>query len=215
MTSANPGGLGGLIRDPDEAERRIDQWAQGFAEKAQRYQAAQERAEQLRLSATNSDGSVRVTVRADGSVSDLAFTEKVRSMPLTELSAQILNTMQKAQANIAGEVGAVMSEQLGDEDAETRSVMLENLRTRFPEPPEVQEIADPSAERWASGEEPPAAEPPRAGQPPMTPPPMPPSTPPGQPPHQGPPGQPPAPRNRPRPRPDDYDNFDDGDPLRD
>lgn len=136
------GGLGGFGRDPDEIEHRLDQWAQGFAAKAQRYQAAQERTEQLRSTASSRDGGVRVTVRADGSVTDLVFTEKIRSLPLTELSAQILATMRSAQANIVNQVSAVMTEQLGDEDAQTRAVMLDNLRQRFPEPPDGQTVQE-------------------------------------------------------------------------
>jgi DNA-binding protein YbaB len=134
MTNAN--GLGDLMRDPDEAQQRIDQWAQGFAAKAQRYQAAQERTEQIRLTATSSDGAVKVTVGADGGVTDLVFSNKVRSFPLPELSAQILSTMRRAQADIATRVGEVMAEQLGEEDLQTRSLMLNSLQSRFPAPEE-------------------------------------------------------------------------------
>ncbi|WP_020667015.1 YbaB/EbfC family nucleoid-associated protein [Amycolatopsis nigrescens] len=150
-----PNGLGSFSRDPDEAQARVDEWAQGFARKAQRYQAAQAEAEQIRLTASNGDGSVRVTVRADGSVTDLEFANKARTMPLPELSAQILTTMRRAQADIAGRVGEVMAEQLGDEDLETRTVMLDSLRSRFPDPDAEDEPAP----------EPPAAEPPATPEP--------------------------------------------------
>jgi len=132
VTSAN--GLGDLMRDPDETIRRMDEWAAGFAAKAERYQAAQEQTEQLRLTATSSDGAVSVTVGADGTVTDLVFTNKVRSFPLEELSRQILGTMRRAQSGIADRVGEVMAQSLGDEDRETRSAMLDSLRGRFPDP---------------------------------------------------------------------------------
>lgn len=131
MTAAN--GLGDLMRDPDEAEARLDEWAAGFQRKAERYQAAQERTEDLRLSATNSDGSVKVTVRADGSVTDLDLSGRARSMELDELSSQILNTMRRAQSRIAESVSEVMTEEVGEEDPETRSMLIDNLRQRFPE----------------------------------------------------------------------------------
>ncbi|WP_370943771.1 YbaB/EbfC family nucleoid-associated protein [Amycolatopsis sp. cg5] len=131
-------GLGEFMRDPDEAQRKMDEWAQGFADKAERYRAAQERTEQIRLTATNSDGAVRVTVGADGGVRDLEFTHKAKSYALDELSRQILTTMRRAQGDIANRVAEVMTEQLGDEDQQTRSLMLNTLRSRFPEPePEV------------------------------------------------------------------------------
>lgn len=140
MTAAN--GLGDLMRDPDEAEARLDEWAAGFQRKAERYQAAQERTEDLRLSATNSDGSVKVTVRADGSVTDLDLSGRARSMELDELSSQILNTMRRAQSRIAESVSEVMTEEVGEEDPETRSMLIDNLRQRFPQVDDEEEDAD-------------------------------------------------------------------------
>ncbi|MET9001720.1 YbaB/EbfC family nucleoid-associated protein [Amycolatopsis sp. Hca4] len=134
-----PNGIGGLMQDPDEAIRRMDDWAAGFAAKAQRYQAAQEETERLRLTATSSDGAVSVTVGADGTVTDLTFSNKVKSFPLDELSRQILTTMRRAQSGIAERVAGVMAEKLGDEDRETRSLLLDNLRGRFPDPDEPDE----------------------------------------------------------------------------
>lgn len=144
------GGFASLGSDPDEALRGIEQWAQGFADKAARYHAVQNETEQIRLSATSPDGRVKVTVRADGSVTDLQFTDKIRSMQPAELSAQILATMRKAQADIAGRVGAVMTAHLGDEDLQTRTMTLENLRERFPE--QADEVSADTeavaAEKW-------------------------------------------------------------------
>jgi len=162
MTSV--GGLGDFIRDPDEAQRRMDEWAQGFAKKAERYQAAQEQTEQIRLTATSGDGAVKVTVGADGGVTDLVFSNKARSFPLPELSATILSTMHRAQADIANRVATVMAENLGDEDVETRSLMLDSLRSRFPEP-----VEDPAAPPPPAPIPPPAAGPPTPGAPPRRP----------------------------------------------
>lgn len=143
MTSPN-NGLGDLMRDPEESIRRMDDWAAGFAAKAERYQAAQEQTERLRLTATSGDGAVSVTVGADGTVTDLTFSNKVKSFPLEELSRQILTTMRRAQSGIAERVAGVMAEQLGDEDRETRTLLLDNLRGRFPDPDEPDEPAPPA-----------------------------------------------------------------------
>ncbi|MBP2325038.1 DNA-binding protein YbaB [Kibdelosporangium banguiense] len=196
MSQPDTGGIAGFVRDPEAMQLRIQQWAQGFEAKAERYKAAQAQTEQLRLSAASSDGSVRVTVRADGTVSDLEFTEKVRSMPLTELSAQILGTMRRAQSGIADKVNEVMTEQLGDEDQQTRAVTLDSLRTRFPEQDPVTE--EPGSDNWDYPDEgaPPAQHSATPPAPPVPPPPAPPA--------------PPAPPRR-RPRRDDED--DDFDPF--
>ncbi|WP_329062593.1 YbaB/EbfC family nucleoid-associated protein [Amycolatopsis sp. NBC_01480] len=138
MTSAG-GGLGDLMRDPDEAIRRMDEWAAGFARKAERYAAAQEETERLRLTASSPDGTVRVTVGADGVVSDLVFSSKTRTMPPEELSRMVLETMRRAQAGITERVAEVMTENLGEEDQETRGVLLDSLRGRFPDPDEPED----------------------------------------------------------------------------
>ncbi|UOZ04778.1 YbaB/EbfC family nucleoid-associated protein [Amycolatopsis sp. WQ 127309] len=146
MTSPNgSNGLGDLMRDPDETIRRMDDWAAGFAAKAERYQAAQAETERLRLTATSGDGAVSVTVGADGTVTDLTFSNKVKSFPLEELSRAILTTMRRAQSGIAERVAGVMAENLGDEDRDTRTLMLDSLRGRFPDPDEPDDPAAPPA----------------------------------------------------------------------
>src|SRR3954465_14074729 len=100
------------MRDPDEAAASIDAWAQGLSAKADRYRSAQQRTEEIRLTSSTSDGSVRVTVRADGSVTDLQLAGRARTMPLDELSSQILATMRRAQAGIAEQVAMVLAEEV-------------------------------------------------------------------------------------------------------
>jgi DNA-binding protein YbaB len=133
----------GTSRDPDEIMAGIDRWAQGFADKAQRYQAAQQQTEQLRLTASSANGVVRVTVGADGNVTALELGNKVRTMPPEDIAAQILDTMRRAQSGIAERVSEVMTAQLGDEDQETRAEMLGTLRTRFPRLEEEEEEEAP------------------------------------------------------------------------
>ncbi|WAL69283.1 YbaB/EbfC family nucleoid-associated protein [Amycolatopsis cynarae] len=152
------GGLDGLMRDPEQAAASIDAWAEGLAAKADRYRAAQERTEEIRLSSANSDGSVRVTVRADGSITDLVLTGRARSMPLDELSAQILTTMRRAQARIADRVGEVLTEEIGDEDPQTHAMMVDNLRVRFPDLETDEEPDEGEDEPPATGKAAPAPE---------------------------------------------------------
>ena len=207
MPGESRGGFAALGANPDEAERRIQEWAQGFADKAQRYQAVREQTEQLRLTAANSDGRIKVTVRADGSVVDLQFTDKVRQMQPGELAAQILATMHKAQADIANRVGAVMTENLGEEDQQTRTMMLDSLRERFPEQPDEPEPVAETSSKWDVPDDEPARE---SG----------PRSPQGLPQSPSPstPNPPPNPPQRSSNQDDDYEDGDFGpdfDPLRD
>ena len=205
-------GVVGLTGSPEEAEERIAQWARGFEEKAQRYQEVAQDTEQIRLTESSSDGRVKVTVGPDGSMTDLEFSEKIRSMQLRELSSLILDTMRRAQSGIVGRVGEVMTAHLGDEDEQTRAMMLDTLRGRFPEEVPEPEAEQPSA-KWnfeqgnASDEQAGPGDSPNPGTRPET-------------------GPGPAPKARPdsgtpKPEPkrggdDDLDDFgDDFDPLRD
>lgn len=156
MPEQSQGGFASVGSDPDAAQRRIEQWAQGFADKAQRYQAMRDATEQIRLTAASPNGRVRVTVRADGSVTDLELTDKIRTMPPAEISAQILATMRKAQGDIASQVGAVMAEHLGDEDVRTRSMMTDRLREQFPEEPDESATGSEASGKWDAPEEDPA-----------------------------------------------------------
>ncbi|MGW1681918.1 YbaB/EbfC family nucleoid-associated protein [Saccharopolyspora sp. NPDC002376] len=200
MPGQNQGGFAAIGADPDDAERRIQEWAKGFEEKAQRYQAMQAETEQLRLTASSNGGHIKVTVRADGSVTDLEFTDKIRSMPPSELAAQILSTMHRAQSDIANKVGETMTAHLGDEDQETRTMMLDNLRERFPEEPEDEEQEPETSSKWDG----PAEEEDHTPPPPA--PPAPPAAA---------PNPPAAPKKKPNFEDDDDEFGPDFDPLRD
>jgi hypothetical protein len=131
---------------PDEAKARLDQWAAGLSAKAAKYESVARQTDALRLSASSVSNFVKVTVRADGSVTDLEFGPKARTVPMPELATLILDTMHRAQAGIAGRVGDVLAAELGDDDPETRELMLAELRGRFPDPDDDEAPASESGE---------------------------------------------------------------------
>jgi DNA-binding protein YbaB len=188
-------GIPGFAASPEDAVRNIDNWAQGLADKARRYREAQADTEALRLSATSPDGGVRVTVGADGGVTDLHLDERVRAVRASELAATIMETMRRAQSGIADRVSAVMADHLGaDEDLHTRATVLTQLRDRFPD--QADEPQEPDERTFEPVEDDPAP-PPVARPAPV-----------------------PDPPRRPRRPPGDPDDLDDGvdethDPLRD
>jgi len=139
-------GVMAMNGSPDEAKAKLDQWAAGLSAKAAKYESVARQTEDLRLSATSVSNFVRVTVRADGSVTDLEFGPKARTVPMPELATLILDTMRRAQAGIAGRVGDVLAAELGDDDPETRELMLTELRGRFPDPGEDGEPPAPESD---------------------------------------------------------------------
>jgi DNA-binding protein YbaB len=151
-------GVTAMSGSPDDALARLDQWAAGFTAKAEKYESVARQTGELRLSATSVSGLVRVTVRADGSVTDLEFGPKAHTVPMPELAAMILDTMRKAQAGIAGRVGDVLAAELGDDDRQTRELMLADLRGRFPDPEtdteDPADTAEPADDDAAQDDEP-------------------------------------------------------------
>lgn len=136
--AAGGGGLAGagmahsaFNGDADGAEERMAEWSRALSDKADRYREAGKRTEELRLSAVSPDGAVQVVVKADGSLVDLQFGDRARTIPLEHLSVVVMETVRQAQATIADEVSDVMSRTLGDEDQQTRDMVLGNLRSRF------------------------------------------------------------------------------------
>jgi hypothetical protein len=96
------------------------------------------------LTATSGDGAISVTVAANGSVIDLAFTNSVKSFQLAELSQQILATMRRAQAGITDRVAEVMNEQLGTDDDAARTALVDSLRDVSP----TLMVRTGNVERW-------------------------------------------------------------------
>ncbi|OXM59822.1 YbaB/EbfC family nucleoid-associated protein [Amycolatopsis vastitatis] len=147
-------GVMAMSGSPDEARAHLDQWAAGLSAKAEKYESVARRTGDLRLSATSVSDFVRVTVRADGSVTDLEFGPKARTVPMPELAALILGTMRRAQAGIAGRVGEVLAAELGDDDPQTRELMLADLRGRFPDPGDEPPEPESGDEAAAQDDEP-------------------------------------------------------------
>jgi len=69
----------------DEMPRRLSQWAQGFADKAEQFHAMRSQVEQIQVSESSGDGAVRVTVDSRGALTELAFTDRIREVSGAEL----------------------------------------------------------------------------------------------------------------------------------
>ncbi|HEY0636060.1 MAG TPA: YbaB/EbfC family nucleoid-associated protein [Pseudonocardiaceae bacterium] len=119
---------------PEETERRVEQWAADFAAKADRYQQMQARISQVRATESSSDGMVQVTVDSGGVVTDLVLSDRAGQVRPQQLSAQILDTMRRAQSRLTDQVQQVMVGTVGDDPATVQAV-VSNYEQRFPEPP--------------------------------------------------------------------------------
>jgi DNA-binding protein YbaB len=118
-----------------DAERRIEQWADQVAQKAERYQAMQARVAEITVTESSSDGAVRLTVASSGVVTDLELSDRATEQPARQLAAQIMDTMRRAQGKLSGQVAEVMQASVGD-DQETVAAVVSSYQQRFPEQPD-------------------------------------------------------------------------------
>jgi hypothetical protein len=109
-------------------------WQEQIAQNAERYRELRQRLSQASLTETSRDGTVKVTVSADGLVTDLVLKERWHPPPLPELAAEIMDCLSRAQARIPDLVRQTMAEVVGTPDAGAHLV-LTDTRNKFPEPP--------------------------------------------------------------------------------
>ncbi|MGQ0717179.1 MAG: YbaB/EbfC family nucleoid-associated protein [Pseudonocardiales bacterium] len=118
--------------DPDQLERQLSQWAQGFADKAQRFDAMRAEVEQIQVTESSTDGAVRVTIDSSGAPIDLALTDKIGGMPPSEVAALVMTCMRRAQQQLAGQVHHAMAATVGAEEPVVEHV-VSGYRQRFRE----------------------------------------------------------------------------------
>jgi hypothetical protein len=118
--------------DPDQAERQISQWAQGFTDKAERFGATRAQAEQIQVTESSADGAVRVTIDSSGAPIDLALSSKISGMPPSEVAAVVMDCMRRAQRQLAGQLRHAMAATVGAEEPVIEHV-VSGCRQRFGE----------------------------------------------------------------------------------
>ena len=116
--------------DVDHSERQLSQWAQGFADRAERFHAMRANLEQVTVSESAAEGAVRVTVDASGQLTDLAFTDKIRDMAPSQVAAQVMAGLRRAQQQLAPLVRETMIAAIGPEHELVEQV-LRGYRERF------------------------------------------------------------------------------------
>jgi DNA-binding protein YbaB len=118
--------------DPDQVERQLTQWAQGFADNAKQFGAMRARIEQIQVTESSTDGAVRVTIDSSGAPIDLTLTDKIGGLPPSEVAALVMACMQRAQQRLAGQVRHTMAATVGAEEPVVEHV-VSSYRQRFGE----------------------------------------------------------------------------------
>lgn len=184
----------------DGAERMVSDWNKRIQDAAQRYQAMAERVQELSVTERSAGGAIEVTINSKGILTNLAIAENTKPPSMSQLSGQIMSTVQRAQARIPQLLQEAMAETIGTED-ETANRVFAEAKQHFPEPPAEDPPAPEPDRQLKFGPAADDAEPPLPNPPNPTPPPPPRPT-------REPPAPPPQPRRKRGPD-DEDDDFGD------
>ncbi|WP_016697646.1 YbaB/EbfC family nucleoid-associated protein [Actinoalloteichus spitiensis] len=113
----------------DAMLRGFQEQMQAKLRQADQLQAA---AREARVSERSRDGAVSVTVDSNGGMTALDLTPAAMTRRPEELSAQILDTLRRAQARIADQMREVLTPILG-EDSESLNAVMGGYQERFPQ----------------------------------------------------------------------------------
>lgn len=194
-----------MPEDIGASERMLGQWQRSIQEKAERYQEMATRVQGMTISESSRDGSVRLTIGSNGILTNLEIAESAKDKRMAEVSAEVMRTLQRAQARIPELLQQAMAETIGTQD-ETANVLFDEAKRNFPAPPHEDVPPPPTVGREIrfgieDDDTPPAASRPGPPAQPFTPQPF-------SPPTFSPPTAPPPPPRRPARRPDEDDDFD-------
>ncbi|MFD0204619.1 MULTISPECIES: YbaB/EbfC family nucleoid-associated protein [Saccharothrix] len=177
-----------MPEDIGASERMLSQWQQSIEQKAERYQEMAARVQGMTISEASRDGSVRLTIGSNGILTHLEIAESARDKRMAEVSAEVMRTLQRAQARIPELLQQAMAETIGTQD-ETANVLFNEAKRNFPTPPHEDPAPPPVGRELRFGIEDDDAPTSRPA------------------PRSAPPSTPPPPSRRPQRRPDEDDDF--------
>jgi hypothetical protein len=136
----------GMPDSIDASDAMIDNWTKRLEENAARYQALADRVQGQSVTERSKDGTVQVTVDSRGLLKNLVIAETATSKRMAEVSAQVMQLVQRAQARIPELLQQAMTETTGTGDQAAAEIVREAQST-FPEPPPDPEPAFPEPDR--------------------------------------------------------------------
>ena len=131
-----------MPEDIGASERMLGQWQQSIEQKAERYQEMATRVQGMTVSESSRDGSVRLTIGSNGILTHLEIAESARDKRMAEVSAEVMRTLQRAQARIPELLQQAMAETIGTQD-ETANVLFNEAKRNFPTPPHEEPAPPP------------------------------------------------------------------------
>jgi DNA-binding protein YbaB len=110
------------ILDPEGALEHLAQWKDGIDRLASDTQLMSDRLQELRLTATDPEGLVTVTVDASGVLLDLTLDAKLRGRDPADLARTILDTVSTARRGTAERAEQIIADTVGTESPAARAL---------------------------------------------------------------------------------------------
>lgn len=130
----------GEIPGPEESRERLAAWKGKIEQLASDTQAMSNQMQDLRVTMSDPNHMVTVTVDSTGTLLDLQLSERSRRVDLQHVSQTVMDTIREAKAQVAEKAKEIIEETLGGDSAAGRAI-AERVRNQLMPP------ADPE-ERW-------------------------------------------------------------------
>ena len=111
----------GLL-DPGGAMDRLDAWKGRIDRLAADTKAMSDRLRELRLTVTDRDGLVELTVDSVGALVDLRLTPRILRLPPEQVAATIMDTLRVAKARLADQAQEIIASTVGTESVAARTI---------------------------------------------------------------------------------------------
>lgn len=128
----------GPIPDPEESRERLLAWKGKIDQLAADTRAMSDRMQELRVTMSDPNHMVSVTVDSTGNLLDLQLTERSRRAEIQFVSQTIMETIREAKAQVAEQAAEIIESALGTESGAGRAI-AERVRTQLMPPPEPEE----------------------------------------------------------------------------
>lgn len=134
--------MDGNILDPDGARERLAAWKDRIEKLAADTKTMSDRLQDVRITATDPNGLVELTIDSTGALVDLKLTSKMERTKPDVVSQTIMETLVQAKHQLADRSQEIIADTVGTESAAARAIsesVGNHLRTdepaeRAPEP---------------------------------------------------------------------------------
>jgi DNA-binding protein YbaB len=110
------------ILDPDGAREQLEAWRGRIDRLASDTKAMSDQLQQLRVSASDRDGIVEVTVDSSGSLVDLKLNPRMARVSSDALARTIMETVREAKRQVAARSQEVIESTLGTDSPAARGI---------------------------------------------------------------------------------------------